>query len=268
VGLGGTAADLVYHVLGHDLCALLFVLAIGKSKKGRTLMPGFGRLRATDTRDKKFPMRALLRPTGYPNHRYYFIPNAHMPLDQGQTGTCTAHAAVGFLYAAPIVCKNPESPFDLYRETVANDEFTDNDAEATLPDADLQMGTSVRATVKTLQRHGHIKTYVWAGNADDGAAWLLTGRGPLMAGTDWTYGMSELDAKGYARVVGGVQGGHAYLIQGYDRVRKAFRAINSWGYDWGQKGRFWIAHPDMQKLLDAGGELCAATEQLVPKDLV
>ncbi|PKL74960.1 MAG: hypothetical protein CVV27_17825, partial [Candidatus Melainabacteria bacterium HGW-Melainabacteria-1] len=37
-------------------------------------------------------------------------------------------------------------------------------------------------------------------------------------------------------------GGHAMVIVGYDDSRQAFKLINSWGSDWGDKGFGWIAY--------------------------
>ena len=225
-------------------------------------MPGFGRLHAPDSRDHQYPMRMLLRPTKLPSRRYYNIGKL-LPLDQGDTGTCVAHAWTGFLDAAPLMCKNAPSPFDTYRGIVLMDEFNENDVEATLPNDQLQMGTSVRGGAKYLQGKGFLKSYVWAQNADEAAQWLLTGKGCLVAGTDWYYGMSELDSNGYAIPEGAVLGGHSYLIIGYNRVTKSFRMLNSWGAGWGTGGRAWIHHMDMDKLIKADGEMCAAVEQLV-----
>lgn len=223
---------------------------------------GLGRRHAPDSRDARYPMTAVLRAKSVPVSRYYQTGHL-LPLDQGETGTCVAHACVGFLAAALTMNAHPGSPFDLYRLAVQLDEFDDNDAEAKSADADLQMGTSVRGGVKALQQQGHIQSYVWARSADEMAQWLLTGHGTVILGTDWEYGMTELDHSFYARVIGGVQGGHSYLCIGYNRITRAFRCLNSWGPDWGQKGRFWITYDDMQTLLDRNGEACAAVEQKV-----
>jgi hypothetical protein len=37
-------------------------------------------------------------------------------------------------------------------------------------------------------------------------------------------------------------GGHAILIIGYDDEMQAFRVMNSWGEDWGDRGFFWISY--------------------------
>lgn len=225
---------------------------------------GFGRIHVPDARDASYPMRAALRPGVLPNSRYY-VTGPKLPLDQGQTGTCVAHAWTGFLLSAPLMCKDAPSAFDTYRGIVAVDEFSDNDFEATAPNDQLQYGSSIRGGAKYLQSQGRLASYVWAESTEDMARWLLTGRGTITLGTDWHWNMSDLDAKGVAHLGGGIAGGHAYLCIGYSRVRKMFRCLNSWGMSFGSHGRFWIEEDDMGVLLSAQGEACAAVEQPLQK---
>lgn len=224
----------------------------------------FGRRPAPDSRDSRYPMRRLLGMqdlSKYASHRYYPT-GPHLPLDQGQTGTCVAQAWTGFLYAALKMDKTAPSPFDTYREIVKVDEFDDNDVEATAADADLQAGTSVRAGAKVLQAQGRLASYVWATNADEAGVWLLKGNGTLVLGTNWYQGMSRL-ANGLATADGNILGGHAYLCVGYNRYTRLFRCLNSWGADFGDRGRFWIGYDDMNRLLAEDGECCAAVERVV-----
>lgn len=222
---------------------------------------GFGRRVALDARDAHYPMRAYLRPTYLPKSRYYAM-GKRVPMDQGKTGTCVAHAWAAFLMAAPLMCDDVQSPMDMYRQFVKDDEFPDNDRESSLPDGDLQYGTSVRAGVQYLRTRGHIKSFVWAKSADEAAAWLLTGQGTLVAGTMWYWDMGEPDARGYVHLTGGEAGGHAWNVVGYNRILKCFRGMCHWGNDYGDRGRFWIRHGDMDRLIkDQEGEMCAAVEQ-------
>jgi hypothetical protein len=225
---------------------------------------GFGRIAVPDARDESYPMRAALRPGPLPTSRY-FLTGSQLPLDQGQTGTCVAHAWTGFLLAAPLMSKGVPSAFDAYRGIVLADEFSENDFEATQPNENLQSGSSVRGGAKYFQAQGRLKSYVWASSTEDMALWLLTGRGPIVLGTDWHWNMSDLDAKGVAHLGGGIADGHAYLCIGYNRLYRMFRCINSWGSSFGSNGRFWILEDEMAVLLDAQGEACAAVEQKVPK---
>lgn len=228
------------------------------------IVRGFGRRHIPDVRDNQFPMRAVLRAQPLPSSRYYNT-GKNLPLDQGETGTCVAHAWTGFLCAALLMCRNPPNVFDTYRGIVAIDEFPENDSEATATDiADLQGGTSVRAGAQYLRTKGHVKSFLWTRSADEAATWLLSGKGTIVLGTRWDWNMSTLDKKGFANLGGGEAGGHAYLATGYNRVSKAFRCLNSWGREFGQLGKFWVRHDDMQRLIHEDGEACAAVEQLVP----
>src|SRR5262249_55425714 len=38
-----------------------------------------------------------------------------------------------------------------------------------------------------------------------------------------------------------LRGWHAVTFLGYDDAKKAFRMVNSWGADWGDRGFVWIA---------------------------
>jgi len=224
---------------------------------------GFGRLPAPDARDRQYPMRAALRPVALPAQRYYAT-GPQLPLDQGQTGTCVAHAWTGFLLAAPMMDKSVPSAFDTYRGLVLEDEFPENDVEALLPNAQLQYGSSVRGGAKYFQSQGRLKSYVWASGVEDMRRWLLGGFGTVVLGTEWHWNMSELDRAYRAHLGGGIAGGHAYLCIGYSTPKKMFRCLNSWGPTFGAHGRFWIHQDDMAILLAAQGEAAAAVEQAIP----
>ncbi len=64
---------------------------------------------------------------------------------------------------------------------------------------------------------------------------------PVMIGARVDDGFMKA-GKGFVwkEVVGAQSGGHAMLVVGYDNDRHAFRAINSWGADWGDGGYYWF----------------------------
>jgi hypothetical protein len=222
----------------------------------------FGRKSAPDSRDSLFLMRRLRPTLVWRLWRYYTMPR-EMPLDQGQTGTCVGHAWLGWLIGAPLMSKMAAllSAFEYYRKFILRDPWTQNDYEATLPDLQLQWGTSVRAGAEELVEQGHVKTYLWAFSAQDCADWILSDQGTIVMGTDWTEGMSSPDQKGVIRVTGSLLGGHAWLLIGYNRVTGFFTGMNSWGPTFGKNGRFKLHFDELQKLFDAGGEGCTATQQ-------
>lgn len=212
------------------------------------------------------PLTQDFFPTGLPEGARHYRPGP--VLNQGSTGTCVAHAWTGRANAAPIMQKLAGTPFDLYREIVLLDEWSDNDSEATAPDAELQSGTSVRAGAKAVQKRGILKSYLWATSVEDVRAWHLAGFGGIVFGTSWMTGMMDTDAHGVVHATGGVEGGHSYESTGWnDRLRyngryvRACRGQNSWDRDWGENGRFWILEDDLAKLIADDGEACAPTEQ-------
>lgn len=237
--------------------------------------PAFGRRPAPDSRDKPFrfglmldPLREQFFPKGLPEGARHYRPGP--VLDQLSTGTCVAHAWTSRFNGAPTMQKLPFGPYDLYRKIVLNDEFTDNDFEATASDDQLQSGTSVRGGAKTGQALGYVKNYLWTTDVEDVRAWHLAGFGTVVLGTWWKTDMLDADSHGIVHVSGLNEGGHSYVTTGWnDRLRyngryvRACRCQNSWGSGWGQKGRFWILADDLQKLISDDGECCAPTEQRV-----
>lgn len=227
----------------------------GEAREGGEAMNGLGRRYAPDDRDRRFPMRLVLPSTIAPGTRHY--PPGPV-LDQGNTGTCVGQAWRGWLNGAPLMTKTGQDAFSIYDQCIVNDEWSDNDV-----DPDRQFGTSVRAGAKVLQAAGHVSSYVWAYRVEDVRAFLLSGQGTLVFGTNWYNGMFDVDRNGFVNLTGRIAGGHAYKATGWSDTQEAVRCQNSWGTGFGQKGRFWLRANDLQRLLDEQGEACAAVERKV-----
>lgn len=120
-------------------------------------------------------------------------------------------------------------------------------------------GTSVRAGAKILKELGIISEYRWARTINDVVNTVLT-LGPMVVGTKWYSSMSRPNSKGIMTPTGKQNGGHAYLINGVDKVNRFFRVKNSWGQNWGKKGYAFISFDDFETLLNDGGEACIAFE--------
>jgi papain like protease len=237
----------------------------------------FGRRVREDAGDRNFPMRLRLDPLkeqffpkGIPPGYRHYSPGP--VLDQGSTGTCVAHGWTGRANAAPVMQAVPWSPFDFYRRIVLEDEFSDNDSEATASDDGLQLGTTVRAGAKVLQRLGLLTNYLWAERASDVRAWHLAGFGGCVIGIDWYGDMMTPDSDGFLKLSGGIEGGHCVESVGWNdavkvgkRTVPALRVQNSWGRAWGEAGRAWIAMTDLEALLGLGGEACAPVEVKVAR---
>ncbi len=221
----------------------------------------FGRISAPDERDLAHPMRAAVPSRApLPDFKYWSTGSV---LDQGNTGTCVGHGWAGWLMASPTRTRNGPPPFTIYRESVLVDGWSQNDAEAVGPDSGLRFGTSVRAGAKVLEARGHIEEYVWGFDVDTVKRYVLL-RGSVVLGSNWYEGGIETDERGFIQLTGGVLGGHAVLINGFSKVKNAFRGLNSWGA-WGDKksGKFWLRSQDMERLMGEGGEACSAVEKKI-----
>lgn len=246
----------------------------------RTVVDGivFNALHEDDPRNRTYPMRLGLDPIleffprGVPAGYQYI--NQGPVLNQGRTGTCVAHGGRNWLNAAPLMTKGGPTPFEIYRGTVPLDVWRENDAEAFADDDDLQFGTSVLALMKYMQKQGHLANYLWAQTIEDVRAWLMLRRGVLIIGVAWTAGMFGTDSNGYIRPSGEVYGGHCVIVGGWnDNKRDPVSGVlgtaqitNSWGREWGRKGRAYVNREDLELILFDGawqGECAAAVEQKV-----
>src|SRR5581483_7001264 len=211
---------------------------------------GFGRRASPDPRDAAHPMTPHLTASAL-THRTWSAPG--LPLDQGATPMCVGYSCRGLLLAAPVINK-PEHPSaqEIYDGAQRNDEFPDT------PPAD---GSSVRGGFKFLQKCGLIGEYVWAANVDEVMRFVLT-RGPVVLGINWYDSMMEPDRHGWLHISKNAQivGGHAILAIGVNMATGALRLMNSWGAEWGQRGRAWLRREDLARLLHEDGEAGAPTE--------
>lgn len=209
-------------------------------------------------------------------YRYWYGARVHLD----QTGdTCVANAWTHFLSDSPRTHRLgdldaarptwPGLPADLSGYTSAQsgeqhfrgwlydraqqaDEWSDTPPEG---------GTSVRAGAKVLQAIGAVKSYHWAADIDDVIDAVLT-EGPVVVGTSWYNDMFwPTGSEARLSPTGGVAGGHAWKIDGYNRTTGLFRMKNSWGTTWGLNGYAHITHGDLSRLLfDESGEACIALE--------
>lgn len=192
---------------------------------------GFGWRRAPDPRDNKFPFSevvSVLAPMPGKRKRHYF--KTSRVLDQGSKPSAVISAVIHWILT--VGCPIPEG---------------------TIPRGNL---SSIRYFMAELFSRGLIIGYYWTGKADYIARAVMQDVGPVLLGLYWRRSMDAPMPDGSVSVDGPKVGAHCVLVVGYDSRRGAFRCLNSWGAGWGQRGRFWISYPDMQRLLDEGGEAC------------
>lgn len=206
---------------------------------------GFGRRYAPDARDKQFLLRLAATPVARPTRKTWRI---WWKGDQGDTPMCVGYAWHGRLRALPILQRDP-TPEIIYSLAQRNDEW----------DGENYDGSSVRGGAKALQASGKIMAYGWAYTVEDAVQWVGI-QGPVVLGTNWYAGMMTPDKTGVLSVKGRVVGGHAYVMLGYDDRKEMALIQNSWGPEWGLKGRCWLRYADLHRLLTEDGEACAPTE--------
>lgn len=200
------------------------------------------------------------------------------PLNQGETGTCTAHAGAHFLHAAPILHRGFVDPWKLYREVVLADEYGENDHEATAPEVpghlNMQSGSSGTGVAKALEKRGLISEYLWADELRDALLWILT-RGPVMVGSNWYSSMFDPTAEGFLKIspAARLEGGHEWILRGADMKRGVALAVNSWGAGWNanatgrwvrarvRPGHFLVDFAVLERLFQEDGDAVSALEK-------
>lgn len=184
--------------------------------------------------------------------------NGSRVLDQGREGACVGYAWAAELGSSPFRAPLVDEIFagKIYRAAKDVDEWEGSDYS----------GTSVLAGAKTVRRMGWIGEYRWGFSIEDLRDAVLT-LGPAVIGIPWTSGMYEPRPSGLLDPSGAVVGGHAILVRGYHpgmRIRgegwndrhEVFTLQNSWGEDYGQKGRVLIRAAELAGLLADDGEIC------------
>ena len=216
-----------------------------------------GRLYAPDKRDSGYSVRLALAAPPIVTTRFWRV--GRPILDQNGYPHCVAYAWKHWLIASPLRQGHRLVERDVYNAAQLIDEWPGENYE----------GTSVRAGAKILQDKGYIGNYLWASSIEDIKQWLLT-TGPVVIGTNWYAGMSQpyLSKRGesygyWLKPEGALQGGHAYILNGYSLIRRAFRGLNSWGLAWAEEGKFWIAEEHLEQLIREQGEACTATERKI-----
>jgi hypothetical protein len=182
-------------------------------------------------------------------------------LDQGPFGICVGAGFKHWMLAAPVCQTTPTAEPTMqaiYREAILLDEWADNDQDGQA----MQFGTSVRAGAKALQARGILHEYGWAFDVDTAIDWLCS-NGPVVIGVNFYEGMESPGPNGFMRVTGSILGGHCMCVVGWSETRGAVRLLQSWGPDWGQKGRAWLSGEDLARLIHEDGECCTALETRV-----
>lgn len=223
---------------------------------------GLGRIFIEDPRDIPYRIEATLMPPRPVRRTTKHWPLFRRPLDQGTEGTCVGHGWWHFLRTAPVIqTRQYPSAVEIYDECTQIDEWVQND------NFDRSFGTSVRSGGKVLKARGLIGSYHvtdsvhtmadWIGGRDENGKFI---GGPLVWGSNWHEGMDFPDAEGYIKPTGSIRGGHCICWVGWNEKRGVFYGVNSWGVNYGLRGRFKMAAEDVDFLLRNGAEAWTAQE--------
>lgn len=173
-------------------------------------------------------------------------------LDQGQIGSCTGNAGVGDINTAPFI-QNPASVFSpdengalkLYNAAQAID------GNGIYPPVDN--GSSGLSIAKALKNAGLISGYQHTFTLNDALKALM--QYPIITGTNWYSDMFHPDADGRVHPTGTIKGGHEYEAVQVDADNGRIWFCNSWGENWGVKGRFYLTWADYAYLLSQSGDV-------------
>lgn len=203
----------------------------------------FGRQVFFDERSRAFPTRTLTA-TKKPRSYTWACP---LFLDQGTEGACTGFAVAHEAAARPVCVHGitHETARSVYHRARQLDNLPGEDYD----------GSTVLGAVKAGRELGWYKEFRWAFGIEDLKV-AVSHLGPAILGIPWYEGMTEPDARGYMRVTGAVEGGHAILCTGYNVRADYFLLHNSWGTWWGKQGRARISAADLSRLLKEQGEAC------------
>lgn len=214
-----------------------------------------GRVRYHDPNNRSYPMRALMGEAIVRRNVTWWRRGV---FDQGNTSSCTAHAATGLLVTSPFRMSTASRPHlpaydtfeervELYRKAQTVDPWPGESYE----------GSSTDAPFKILRERGHIREWRWCFGVND-VLDTLSAYGPVAVGTNWYRTMFQADPiTGRVTIEGSVAGGHAYQLIGISVRNKTVTAVNSWGEQFGVRGRFVLTWDQLGKLLeDDGGEAC------------
>jgi len=213
-------------------------------------LPGMGRsLIAHDEKSKMYPARGLLSVDQLkPRDRVW---RRGGPYDQSNSSTCVTHTGKGMLNTAPLSSKasyyrrSRYDPFAWYPEVQRRDEWPGES-----PDYE---GTSGLGLCKYLLEIGLIEEYRWNFGLQD-TLLSLSHVGPVGLGIWWKSGMWRTDADGYIHATGENEGGHEVELIGVDVSERCVIGMNSWGDNWGVRGRFKLHWEDLETLLAEQGD--------------
>ena len=217
--------------------------------------PGLGRHVLHDARSLDYDAATMVssvtteRTTYHQRHGEIF--------DQGSVGACTAMAALGLMNTEPFMGSRlftARDALEFYaRETVLDDRQIPGQYPAEDP------GSTGLWSMKQLRADGLIPGYRWAFSLATVKRLLQVS--PVSLGLPWFNSMFSLDHNGYmiVQTFTGLAGGHQIVASGVDFERQAVELTNSWGENWGVRGRAYLRFTHLEQLLKLHGDVAVPT---------
>lgn len=179
--------------------------------------------------------------------------------DQDGIGACTGDATEGVAATLPNRIArhryDQRQAFRVYARATAIDPFEGTWAYPPMSGEDT--GSSVLSAIKAGVELGLFAPdveYRWVFNGSAELAATILTVGPAAVGVNWYEGFDRPNSQGIVQIAGGIRGGHAFEVLGYDPTKDEYLCINSWGLAWGVKGRFIVSGAVMDRLLHEDGE--------------
>lgn len=162
-------------------------------------------------------------------------------------GSCTSEALCGALNSDPDFTGRTFTQDDA--EYIYDEEII---LEGGDPATDDPGGTGLEVC-KAGQLLGLVKSYRHAFGLQHTLGALIVR--PVMIGCNWYESMDSPDeTTGAVTIAGEIRGGHEFVLDELDVTKEWVGAWNSWGEDWGLRGKFYIPWEVLEQLLHEDGD--------------
>lgn len=218
------------------------------------------RLTELDPRSRDYPVRRVLAAGGGIHAKVWRLDRRLMG-DQGREGACVEFGLLHVLACLPLaqallVLQAIRREHLIYWPAQHDDPWPGGEYPGATP---REGGTSETTAMRFLKAVGIIESFSWAFTFDE-AVQGVCNVAPANLALAWTDGMMEASPAGLIRDEGPVVGGHdvAWIgVQPKMRIdgRKVDVAViaQSWGLDYGDRGRVYLPLEDLERRLADDG---------------
>lgn len=206
------------------------------------------------SKNPEYKARNLVGPTA--RFRRIWKSRSEPLMQSEQDGACVGFACATLLAATPIkhIVSNA-SAYSLFQRAVAVDEREGRNFE---------YGATILAGMKACKELGLFRKYVWNFGIEDTIDWIIR-RGPVILGINWDEGFNHANSENpLLEPIGEITGGHALVATGFWPSHPSYGDVlvltNSFGPNWGNRGRAFLPIEVATQLLAENGESVAPTE--------